>query len=47
VGTLFRLLLILGILAGLGYGGLVIVAMTMTPEPREISVPVPPSRFNK
>lgn len=43
--TLFRLLIILGILAGLGYAGLWALATFLPPESREITVPVPADRL--
>jgi hypothetical protein len=45
--TLFRFLAVIGVLAGLGYGVMFGLATFVKPEQREMSVPVPPSRFNR
>lgn len=39
--TLFRFLMITGIVAGVAYGGLWALAVYFEPEPREVSTPVP------
>lgn len=43
--TLFRLLIIVGILTGLGYAGLYSLATYLTPEMREITVAIPADRL--
>lgn len=43
--TLFRLLVILGILAGLGYAGLFALATFLPPETRETTVNIPADRL--
>jgi hypothetical protein len=45
--SLFRLLIVLGILGGLGYGAIYFLAHVVEPHPREISVTVPPDKFYK
>jgi hypothetical protein len=44
VPTLFRFLLIVAILAGLGFAAMFALATFVKPDPREITVPVPTSR---
>lgn len=39
--TLFRFLLVTGVIAGIAYGGLYALAVYFEPEPREVSLPVP------
>lgn len=43
--TLFRFLIVVAILAGLGFAGIVALATLVEPEPREITVPIPSSRL--
>ena len=43
--TLFRLLVIVGILVGLGYASLFTLATFLTPEMRAITVVIPPHRL--
>ena len=43
--TLLRLALIVAVVAGLVYGGMVALVAFVDPEPREISVPIPPSKL--
>ena len=43
--TLFRLIVILAILAGLGYGGMWALATFVEPEQREMSTNIPPTRL--
>ncbi|MDP2803195.1 MAG: histidine kinase [Phreatobacter sp.] len=43
--TLFRFLLILFVLAGLGFSGMLALAYLVEPEAREMSVQVPPARL--
>jgi hypothetical protein len=45
--SLFRLLVVLGVLGGLAYGGIVALATLVQPKPREITVTIPPERLNK
>jgi hypothetical protein len=45
--SLIRLLFVLGLLGGLAYGGVVLLAMYVEPKPREITVTIPPDRLNK
>ncbi|MGB3718755.1 MAG: hypothetical protein WBB38_04135 [Hyphomicrobiaceae bacterium] len=39
--TLFRFLLVTGIIAGIAYGGLYALAVYFEPEPQEVALPVP------
>ncbi|MGI6246716.1 MAG: histidine kinase [Pseudochelatococcus sp.] len=45
--TLFRLLVILGFLAGLGYAGMFALATVFTPEQREMSITIPADRIGR
>lgn len=45
--SLFRFLLVIGIIGGLGYGVMYALATFVNPKPREITVTVPPDRFYK
>lgn len=45
--TLFRFLVVLGLIGGLGYVVVFALAHYATFEPREISVTIPPDRFLK
>lgn len=45
--SLLRFLLVLCVLAGLGYGALYALAYLYDPQPREITVSVPPDKFSK
>jgi hypothetical protein len=45
--SLFRLLVVLGIIFGIGYGVIFALATFVDPRTREISVTVPPDRFVK
>lgn len=45
--TLFRLLMTLGILAGLVYGAMFALVTYVEPKKGEISVRIPPERINK
>lgn len=47
MASLFRLLLIVAILAGLVYGGMFALANLVTPQPHEIVQPLPAARLNK
>jgi len=42
--TLFRFLLVVAILAGLGFAAMFALATFVRPDPREIMVPVPTQR---
>ena len=44
--SLFRFLFVIGILAGLAYGGMFALAMLVEPETREMRVKVPSERLN-
>src|SRR5262249_48134181 len=43
--SLFRFLLVVGIIGGIGYGVIFALATFVNPKPREITVTVPPDRF--
>jgi hypothetical protein len=45
--SLFRFLTVVGILAGLVYGGMFVLANWFDPKPREITVSIPPDRLTK
>jgi phage shock protein PspC (stress-responsive transcriptional regulator) len=45
--SLIRLLFVVGLLGGLAYGGIVLLAMFVEPKPREITVTIPQDRLNK
>lgn len=45
--TLLRFLLIIAILGGLGFAGLVALVTFVEPQQREFSETLPPSRLNK
>ncbi len=45
--SLFRLLVVLAVLGGLAYGGIVALATLVQPKPREITVTVPAEKLNK
>ena len=45
--SLFRLLTILAIIAGLSYAGMVALVTLVDPKPREITVTVPQDKFVK
>jgi hypothetical protein len=47
VPTLFRFLVITAILGGLVWGGMIALVTYVDPEPREITVTVPPQRLGK
>lgn len=42
--TLFRFLLVVAVLAGLGFAAMVALAYLVQPDPREITVPIPTTR---
>ena len=45
--SLFRFLVVVGIIFAIGYGGIFALANFVKPKPREISVTLPPDRFYK
>lgn len=45
--TLFRFLLVAGLLIGLGYGALYALANYTDPKPREITVIIPQNQLTK
>jgi hypothetical protein len=45
--SLFRLLTVIAIIAGIVYGGLYALAHFVPPKTREISVTIPPDKFFK
>jgi hypothetical protein len=45
--SLFRFLLVIGIVAGIGYGVMFVLARFVKPDTREMTVTVPPDRFYK
>jgi hypothetical protein len=45
--SLLRLLLVIGIIAGLIYGGIYTLAHVVEPTPREMTVTIPPDKFYK
>jgi hypothetical protein len=47
VPTLFRFLGVVGLLGALTFGAMLALALFVKPEQREMSVPIPPSRFNR
>jgi hypothetical protein len=45
--SLFRFLTLIGVLGGLTYGAMFMLATWFDPKPREITVSIPPDRFVK
>lgn len=45
--SLFRFLIVLGVLAGLAYAGMWALATFVEPTPREMEVQVPAERLNR
>jgi len=45
--SLFRFLVVVGVLVGLIYAGMFALANWYEPKPREMSVSVPPGKFAK
>lgn len=45
--SLFRFLTVVGVLAGLVYGGIYALANFVNPKPREMTINVPPDKFLK
>jgi len=47
VPSLFRFLVVIGLLAGLVYAGMIALVTFVEPQPREMSQSIPPARLNK
>jgi hypothetical protein len=45
VPTLFRFLVVVGVLAGLGFGVMFALATLVEPEPREMTITLPNNRL--
>lgn len=45
--SLFRFLILIGVLVGLAYAGMIALVTFVEPQPREMSQTVPPARLNK
>jgi hypothetical protein len=45
--TLFRFLGVLALLGIIGFGAMLALAFLVQPDQREMSVPIPPSKFNR
>jgi hypothetical protein len=45
--SLFRFLLVIGVLGGLGYAGVAMLAKMVDPQPREITVTIPQEKLLK
>lgn len=45
--TLFRFLFVVGLLAGIAYGGMVALAFLVEPRPRDMSFTIPQDRLNR
>ena len=45
--SLIRVLVVVGVIVGLGYGAMLALATFVDPQPREMTVTVPPDRFVK
>ncbi len=43
--SLIRLLVVLGVLAAIVYGGMIALVVTVQPNPREMTVPIPSDRL--
>lgn len=44
--SLIRFLVLIGVLAGIGYGSMVALAVLVDPTPREMTVRIPSERMN-
>ena len=44
--SLFRFLIVVGVLAGLGYGAMIALVTFVEPQPREMTQPLPPTKFS-
>lgn len=47
VPSLIKFLVVVGILAGLIYGGMIALVTFVEPQPREMIQMIPPARLNK
>jgi hypothetical protein len=47
VPSLIRFLVIVGVLVALGYAGMFALVNFVTPQPREMTQTIPPTRLNK
>ena len=45
--SLLRLLAVIGVVGGIAYGAMFMLATWFEPKPREISVSIPPDKFAK
>ncbi|MGA3061722.1 MAG: oxidoreductase [Methylocystis sp.] len=45
--SLIRFLVIVGVLVALGYAGMFALVNFVTPQPREMTQTIPPTRLNK
>ena len=45
--SLFRFLLVIGVLGGIAYAGVATLARLVDPQPREIVVTIPPDKLLK
>ena len=45
--SLFRFLLVIGVLGGIGYAGIITMAKLVDPQPREITVTIPQEKLLK
>lgn len=45
--SLLRFLVTIAVLAGLGYAGMIALALFVEPQPREITVTIPPGKLGK
>lgn len=45
--SLFRFLTVVAVIAGLIYGGLFALANFVNPKPREMTIVIPPDKFQK
>jgi hypothetical protein len=47
VPSLFRFLIVLGVIGGIVYGSMLALAWTVEPNQREMSIKIPSKRINK
>jgi hypothetical protein len=47
VPSLIRFLLVIGVLAGIVFAGMIALVTFVEPQPREMSQSIPPARLNK
>jgi hypothetical protein len=45
--SLFRFLTVLLVIGGLGFAGMMALVLLVEPQPREMSIVIPPSRLGK